>query len=254
MEPAKVIRLWRLLPRSLILVAAGLALIVCMLGRASEADASRPLVIFFGGYGASSVDMAAWKAAAEASSPYGRSFDFEAISYPINVSSDERTAILAGRETIDAVVTKIAATADREVILAGHSSGAALAVSVVEKSAGRRNIRLLILDDGVDIGFVPPVGFDSDTQVECWSAKDDGLRSINQRKTMKFCKKYHEMKITGCRTRACLHFRLVNYNASTDLNLTRAVMPMPNGSSAGYANLRINLDWLAPIATAKGGD
>ena len=219
-------------------------LILSHIAAGAEQKPARPLVIFFGGSGANGVDMHSWKAAAEASNPYGQLFEFDAFSYPTKVGSDEKKAVVASRSLIESVVTRVASNNDRQVIVVGHSSGAALAATVVERLSNTKRIHLVILDDGVDTGFLPPDGFNSAAQVDCWSARHGPLKSINQVKTARFCSNYHELDIVGCRTRQCLHFRLVNYNAAPDLSFEKAAMPLPDGLTAAYADLNINLDWL----------
>jgi pimeloyl-ACP methyl ester carboxylesterase len=227
-----------------LLASLALAAIASAGSSAAASAASKPIVIFFGGYASTETDMQNWLNAVRHSSPYGQEFEFEAVPYPRNVSYVERDALRAGTATINATVQRVAASPNRAFIVVGHSSGAALAAAVVEKIKDRKNIRLVILDDGVDEGFTPPRGFDPSTQVECWSVANAQLASFNRPATMTFCRNYHELRANGCRTDMCLHFAIVNQNAPADLTEETAFAVGKNGGSAGYQNLKVNLSWL----------
>ena len=203
----------------------------------------KPLVIFFGGYSSTAADMQAWLAAARASVPYGADFEFAAIPYP-SPSPVEADAVAAAAPTILTTVKQILATPARTFIVVGHSSAASEAATVVAEVPNRRNVRLIILDDGVDDGFTPPRGFNPTTQVECWSVVNGPLPSFNRAATMAFCRNYHELQASQCRTDVCLHFAIVNLNAAADLTYDTAFAVGGNGGTGGYANLKINLSWL----------
>jgi pimeloyl-ACP methyl ester carboxylesterase len=210
----------------------------------AAAPKTKPTVIFFAGYASTATDMQNWLAAARRSAPYGKAFQFEAVPYPRDTSYIEREAIAAGQTLIVATAARIADSPNQPFIIVGHSSGAALAAAVVERIRDRRNVRLVILDDGVDEGFTPPRGFNLLTQVECWSVANGSLSSFNRGATMAFCRNYHELLARGCRTDVCLHFAIVNLNAPPDLNDDTAFATGRSGGTGGYQNLKVNLSWL----------
>ncbi len=213
--------------------------------RPSPRPVQKPLVIFFGGYLSSQADMNAWVGAARRST-FGKTFDFQGIPYPANTSFIERDAVQANRLVIDALVGQIKASPDRTFIVAGHSSGGAPAAAVVEQAgSGRKNVRLVVLEDGVEVGFKAPPGFDASRQIECWSAVNGpSLKSFTRDQTKRFCTVYHEVQAATCRTAYCLHFAIVNLGVPADLTQGTAFLVAPNGTTGGYQNLRINLSWL----------
>jgi pimeloyl-ACP methyl ester carboxylesterase len=232
------------LGRALVQLLAPAAITLGALGAAHGAGAAgKPVVIFFGGYTSTGVDMQNWLAAVRNSS-HGKDFTFEAVPYPAIDSPVEADAVKAAAATIDAKVREIRAAPDTAFIVVGHSSSASTAARVVEQLPNRRNIKLVILDDGVDEGFVPPAGFDPKTQVECWSVVNGTLHSFNRGPTMAFCRNYHEIQAPACRTEVCLHFAIVNQGAAADLTEQVAFSRLADGSTGGYRNLKPVLVWL----------
>lgn len=205
---------------------------------------AKPIVIFFGGYSSTATDMRNWVSAASRAPTYGQDFTFEAVPYPAIDSPVESDAVAAAAATITATAATISASPDRSFIIVGHSSAAGIAANVVERVKNRRNVKLIILDDGVDDGFKPPPGFNSSAQVECWSVVNGALVSFNRGAAMAFCRNYHEMQASGCRTDVCLHFAIVNANALPDLTYDTAFAVAGDGSTGGYRNLKVNLSWL----------
>jgi hypothetical protein len=206
--------------------------------------AVQPMVIFFGGYKSTAADMRAWLAAARASTPYGKMFAFTAIPYPADTSFVEAAGKEAAKATIAATAAAIAKEPSRTFIVVGHSSGGGLAAAVVESVPNGRNVRMVILDDGVDDGFTPPPNFDPAKQVECWSTVNSRLESFNHDDTKDFCSNYHELRAESCRTAYCLHFAILNRTPAPDLSQATAFTLNKTGVSGGYQNLRINLGWL----------
>jgi pimeloyl-ACP methyl ester carboxylesterase len=221
-----------------------LALMATTSAASATAPKAKATVIFFAGYASTETDTQRWRDAAQATPPYGQAFDFEAVPYPPNTTYVERDALVAGRRTIDATARKIASAPNRSFIIAGHSSGAALAAAVAERSRGRTNVKLIVLDDGVDEGFAPPRGFEPATQIECWSVANGKLVSYNRDAARAFCGNYHEFAAKGCRTDVCLHFAIVNLNAAADLTYETAFAVGRDGGTGGYQNLKVNLSWL----------
>lgn len=206
--------------------------------------AERPLVIYFGGYGATEGDMQVWLQAAEKHPRYGRAFDFEAIPYPKDVSSSVAQAVSAASGTITSVAERIRAMPGRRVIVVGHSSGAGLAVSVVSRLADQAKVKLISLDAGINTE--PPTEPDiyPVKNLECWSAASNDQVSFGYRRAKALCKqRFLVMRTQACATPVCLHFQVVNRNADRNLTFPQSRV-LTDGVSAGYADLAINLDWL----------
>lgn len=208
---------------------------------------AQPLVLFFGGYGANAVDMRAWKAAARRHPRWGARFAFEAIPYPPDAGADERHAVAVAAATIRRLVNWLASTPDREVIFVGHSAGAGLAASVLARLEVARNVRLIVLDDALSAGFVPPKDFIAATQMTCWSAVSGGVGAVNRRQTRALCAAYFELEAPRCRTPVCAHFVLINRNAPPALDFPGSRRLTPQGTTAGYDRLDVNLDWLGSV-------
>ena len=208
--------------------------------------AERPLVIFFGGYGATEADMQLWQNAAAAHPRYGRRFEFEAIAYPRDVSSSVSQAVAAAAGTIDAVIAQIHAMPGRRIIVVGHSSGAGLAVSVVTRTPDNARIKLISLDAGINTEAPPPPDVETYPirSLDCWSVASSETLSFGYRRAKKLCKnRFFVMRSETCQTAVCLHFRVVNRRADPNLTFLQS-RELADGVSRGYADLDINLDWL----------
>lgn len=221
--------------------------LVAFLGAPSPSlAAERPLVILFGGYGSTQADMRLWEQAAAKHPRYGRAFAFEAIAYPKNVNSSVLKAVLAGTDTIERVAARIRAMPGRRVIVAGHSSGAALAISVVSRIADQATIKLVSLDAGINTDRPTPPEFYPIARLECWSVASGGLLSFGFRRARELCKeRFFVLSASRCATPVCLHYALVNRHAPGDLTFPQS-RRLGDGISGGYADLSVNLDWLEP--------
>lgn len=199
--------------------------------------------MFFGGNAANAVDMRRWRSAAQQDERYGRHFAFEAIPYP-NRSGEDRDPAASAGLTIRRLALGLISTPDRKVVLVGHSSGANVAAAVLSKLRDARNVRLIVLDGSLDDGVKPAPGFRRDVQLECWSATNGTLAAVNRTETMTLCTRYFELSAPKCRTAVCLHFWLVNKHAPLALDYGSSGRSNRDGSTEGYQNLQINLEWL----------
>lgn len=204
---------------------------------------AQPLVLFFGGHGSSATDMRKWKSAARQDPQYGTRFAFDAIPYPSDADGDGASS-RAGLLVAERLAIELASTPQRQVILAGHSSGANMAAAVLARLREGGNVRLIVLDGSLRRDLKPPRGFRRDLQFDCWSAKNGQLTSVNRVETMALCRNYRELKAPKCRTAVCLHFWLVNKNTPLALDYSDAGRSSTDGNTIGYQNLQINLDWL----------
>lgn len=230
------------------LAARLLAILVCAAlpwGPSTPFAAEKPLVIFFGGYGANETDMRVWQQAAAAHPRYGKAFVFEAIPYPKDVDYSVLRVVEAASATIEEVVARIRAMRGRRVIVAGHSSGAAIAVNVVSRLPDSKAIKLISLDTGINTGLPPKPGSHPIRNLECWSADAGELRSVGYKRTQELCKaNAFVLHADHCATPICLHFYVVNRRAGDELNWAASRELSESGVSGGYRDLSINLSWL----------
>lgn len=211
----------------------------------SVTAAEKPLVILFGGYGATAADMRLWERAAAQDLVYGRAFEFEGIGYPNAAGSNVMRAVAAARATLDSVADRLRAMPGRRVVVAGHSSGAALAVSTVSRVGQGDTIKLISLDAGINTERPPDPGFFPITNLECWSAVSGDEQSFGYRRTQTLCtSRFFVLRTSRCSTPICLHYALINRTPAPDLTFKQS-RALTDGVSGGYANLSVNLDWLA---------
>lgn len=190
-----------------------------------------PKVIYFGGHASSPEQMANWTSAAQEHVEFGKKFVFGAIAYPANTTYTASAAISAGRSVIERVAKEINDNPNRQYIIAGHSSGAALANSVAARVKNPSNVKLIALD-----GFRPSDDLQKRMATACWSSKGNGMFSLNYNTMKAGCRNFHDINPTDCATRMCLHFKLVNKNASRGLGGDYRLR--------GYTNVEPNLAWL----------
>lgn len=220
---------------------AALWLTVTSLGCAA---AERPLVILFGGYGATEADMRLWEQAAANDPEYGPAFAFEGIAYPNRAGSSVLRAVAAARPTLDAVADRLRAMPGRKIVVAGHSSGAALAVSTVSRIGTSDDLKLISLDAGINTALPPAPGFYPINHLECWSAESGETRSFGYDRAQALCKdRFFVVRAPACRTAVCLHYALVNRRPAADLTFQRSRL-IEHGISGGYVDFAVNLDWL----------
>jgi len=205
---------------------------------AAQSGSHKPLVIYFGGKGSTQAQMDMWKAAAAHAN---RDYDYEAIPYPTTASSQYASAVSHGAALIEKYAERLNKLNGREVIIAGHSSGSALAIELAKRLNKPTTFRLVNLD-----GFRVPVEVQRKIRTTCWSAKNESTgTTANNYSTMRSSCGANFRQFTStsksCTSAWCLHFSLVNLNS---------------GPGGGYSN-RANLEWLkgsapAPAATAGG--
>ncbi|GEP00967.1 hypothetical protein GCM10007887_09720 [Methylobacterium haplocladii] len=189
--------------------------------------------------------MRLWQQAAAADPVYGRTFDFEGIPYPNEAGSNVLRAVAVAEPTLDAVANRLRAMPGRRIVVAGHSSGAALAVSTVSRIGTSETIKLISLDAGINTELPPALGFFPITHLECWSAAAGDVLSFGYRRAQALCKdSLFVLRTTRCNTPICLHYSLVNRGADADLTFKQSRV-LDHGISGGYANFSVNLDWLA---------
>ncbi len=223
---------------------AALYAVIAATASAVGVAAEKPLVILFGGYGTTAADMRLWERAAASDPVYGTVFDFEGIAYPNGAGSNVMRAVAAARGTLDGVADRLRAMPGRRIVVAGHSSGAALAVSTVSRVGQGDRIKLISLDAGIDTERPPDPGFFPITDLECWSAASGNERSHGYGRAETLCRdRFFVLRTTGCSTPVCLHYALVNRRPPADLTFKQS-RALTDGISGGYADFSVNLDWL----------
>ncbi len=215
-------------------------------GPASAMDASVPItqVYFFGGFDSNASQMECWLSGATRAAP--DTFRFQAYPYPAGAGSDAGSVLLAGR-TLTAQVARemrqdLMSDPLRQVVVAGHSSGSALATETVRQAlleltdpAQRARIELVDLD-----GFTPPSEIRHRVKTNCWAAQQEksGLKSFNAGADG-HCENVFTYRDEHCATQWCLHFTLVNRS-------TPAALGASDFARQGYQGCETNLDWLLP--------
>lgn len=191
-------------------------------------------VFFIGGFGATDKQVTMWKNLAEKDSQYADEFVFNAISIG-DSGPDAGTIVSRNQALSQALAQKInTLPADQMVILAGHSSGVALVYDIAKKVLNKSKLKIVNLD-----GFHPNQ-LQEQFEIYCWSVVDNVqplLRARNYH-VMKSCNNYREVKTSGCPNSMCLHFVLVNANASV------AKVTEENFKIKGYEKLKPALFWL----------
>lgn len=193
--------------------------------------AEKPLLIFFGGYASTRAQMAEWSAKVSAKHPQ---FEVRAIEYP-SKSANGKDAVAAAEALLKRLAAEINATPGRDVVIAGHSSGAALSNALASRVSVPQNVRLVALD-----GYSPSADLQRKFQTTCWSGQNGNAKSRNFNTSKANCgPNFRVYKTTekGCTSAWCLHFVLVNAKARFD----------SNWRSEGYKNLEPNLEWLRPV-------
>jgi pimeloyl-ACP methyl ester carboxylesterase len=180
--------------------------------------------------------LESWVKLAEKEPRFQGRATFSYAVYP-SQSSDSASARRDGAALISQWVDRIdQAPAGSQFILAGHSSGAAVADAVALKVKEKSRIKLIVLD-----GFLPDPTLLA--QAVCWSATDDGagtLHSLNFA-TTKTCPNFHVLRYGGCTNSMCLHFSLINAGARS------AGITSSNFAATGYKDLSPTLAWVDEV-------
>lgn len=192
------------------------------------------VVFYFGGFRAAQKDVDAWKASATEQA--GKDFSFEAFPYPASATDEDVSAVKNfGAAKISELAKRIKDDPTRKYVIVGHSSGCAISNAVAEKAleleGGKaKNFRLVALD-----GFRPRKALFAKIDIWCWSAKNGTHKSRNW-DSMEASGKFKTYDACNCGSEAwCLHFSLVNENATADT--VKKILQ-------GYTNCKANLTWL----------
>jgi acetyl esterase/lipase len=205
-----------------------------------QAAPSKPTVLFFAGYLATSDQMQCWEANAQANAP---NYTFAAYAWPAGAPSAPASTVVQDgasliQDALNRIDAAVAADPNALIIVGGHSSGAALSNAVAAQTTHPQNVQLVDLD-----GFVP----DSTTtsrvaKWDCWYGDNgNGLQSLNASSTQSGCGTLAEKYVdTTCTTVWCLHYSIVNKSAPGDLGDTSADI-----FANGYDGCQANLNWLS---------
>lgn len=199
-------------------------------------------VMFFGGHGANDTQMRNWEKSTQSIKGLKLEFSFRGIPYP-SKSPLYSSAIKDGQLQIEALVKEIDDTPTKEFILVAHSSGSALAIEIAKQIKNPKRIKLIILD-----GFSPPQDLQSRIQTQCWAAsagENKKIHSINYLGMQK-CQFHQEYRPYRCATPMCLHFSLVNLNATLE------TINDKNYKETGYKNVSPNLNWMKKFSSPAG--
>jgi hypothetical protein len=178
-------------------------------------------LLLFGGYRASKSDMISWQSSAQKQRP-----DLTIKCIPWRGGRTAGNPLQPSTDWLEEIAKKTDPTA----IIAGHSSGCALANFVAELLP---NSKLVALD-----GFKPKGSLQE--RALCWSAQDGDVRSRNF-SALQSAKHFHVYQATNCKNPWALHFSLVNSAASDAI---------VSSIKTGYSNCRANLVWLETIENA----
>lgn len=208
-----------------------LALLIVLFAFTTAQAGELPLVIFFGGHGASPRQMETWQAAAKAKC--GMQFDFVSVPYPAGASPSRGSVESLGSGLVSKALRLANQDPNRKIIIAGHSSGSALADEVAARISNPSRAKLVSLD-----GFHPSPELQDRLNTACWSSREGGLHSPNYSFERDGCgANFHSLPVEGCSSVMCMHFKLINYNAESNLG--------GDYVSNGYNRLDVNLDWLS---------
>lgn len=220
-------------------------LLVVLLG--AGAWAAETQVVYFGGHAASSAQMSCWVDGARASA-WGRAgVRFSAVAYPI-ASPNPAAAVSsdAGRAAVQRIVDEIdRGPRDRVYVIAGHSSGGALANRVAELVKNPRQVRLVILD-----GSRPSEAAKKRVaSTTCYVPS--GTRPFNGG-SMASCGSTKSIAADHCRGNAtCGHFALVNDQVMPNLVSYRNDGYRRRDGRPGCAP---HLSWVGPVPSAGTRD
>jgi predicted esterase len=197
------------------------------------------LVLFFGGWQASVLDMKAWTASAIQQNP---GVMFDAYPYPVGASAKGEEAVAKFTDFTKAT-NKIQASKADTIYIVGHSSGCAIANAVDARLKDHTKTILVALD-----GYCPSAVQLARPGTQVWVAESSTGKSLHYQDLQDSVKDYDRKNKdwvwvniykapADCSTKLSLHFSLVNLSSSDDL-----VKFIPDG----YKNCKANLSYLNP--------
>jgi hypothetical protein len=207
-------------------------------------------VKYFGGYGATVMDMTAWlKSAQRQCANIDADVDFQAWPYPIEAGASLDDALNGfGNVRFDEVIASIHQYPSDDHYIVGHSSGCAIANAVVygmadAPTANWNALHLIALD-----GFRPRDDVLVRPTTECWHAwcnpdqssdmfpfSAGSVRSLNWDRGNENQPWFKSYRAYDCENEWALHFSLVNKNASD--KIVKDIVD-------GYDDISVNLCWL----------
>ena len=192
-------------------------------------------VVFFGGYQSSQEQMKCWEAGAKRKN---EDILFQGIPYPAGAKSTDVSAVEKAQNTIRKIVEEINHNPTVKYVIAGHSSGSAIANAVAERVKNPEQIELVTLE-----GYTPNSYIRKRIKTSCWYAEGPGgLISGAGMAMKKYCNNPQKNKNTNCKTKWCTHFSLVNTSPPDNLSDR-------DYANKGYLGCATNLDWLSPSST-----
>jgi hypothetical protein len=220
----------------------------------AEAPDNKPKVLYFGGYLATKAQASCWaKGAKMANSRY----DYQGFPWPEGLrgsgaaSAESEAATLLITPALKQLLSP--ANSKRKFVIAGHSSGAAMANRVAREALSRNprlasRLTLVALD-----GFIPSASLRSRVPVICVGARSEHGVSRNF-SGMQKCNEdtrsaggnpsrtwvYRDQRAKACQTPWCLHFTVIN-------KATPPTLGQKTWSRRGYEGCtgNANVDWLA---------
>lgn len=199
-------------------------------------------VIYFGGYLATSSQVACWKDGARKKAP--SNFTFEAVPWPAGAGSGYESAVNGGAGFIRKAADETNANKNIQYIVVGHSSGAALSNTVVERVKDLSHVSLVNLD-----GFAPSQSLQKKLKEAhagksasvCVTSrnKQNGTQARNFRSMTGNCTHSWVYEDRHCTTSWCHHFAIVSKSTPAGLGID-----FPRN---GYQGCDTNLDWLKEL-------
>lgn len=198
-------------------------------------------IIYFGGYLATNDQVDCWKAGALKKLP--PNYAITAYPWPAGAGSGYESAVNGGANYIKKAVAEIDANKDVMYIVVGHSSGAALSNSVVERVKDLSHVKLVNLD-----GFAPSASLQKklkaahpDPASVCVTARNsqNGTKARNYGSMTGNCSHSWVYEDKHCTTSWCLHFAIVSKSTPGGLGVD-----FPRN---GYKGCDANLDWMKEL-------
>jgi pimeloyl-ACP methyl ester carboxylesterase len=203
-------------------------LILCLLFIISTISRAENIKVFFmGGYASTAAQMHCWERGAKKNSP--GDYNFEGVAYPRGANASFDSAVASAKADIARIVKEINSNPTKRFVVAGHSSGCAIANTIATKVTNPDRIKQVVLD-----GFTSPLI----KNVTCWGALGRSKKPSRNFGSMGTCGTGRRtLQDTHCSPSSqwCLHFSLVMKSAPANLS---------NFIAHGYDGCDTNLDWL----------